>query len=125
MLWFHDTNLQAYNSIINNGFKIINSTKVNRFGNGIYFSNIKDTSNYYGAYTIQAEANTSALELTIDQWNNIENSLIRKYGFHYQSHVHEYIQSLGYNALCIDFHDNYKELVIYDISIINIKNKVA
>ena len=89
MIYYHGTNESNYNSIMKDGFKIIESDKINRFGNGIYFSNNFDVS-YYGNNIIEVNLNLNALHLTIEQWYNIETGLIRKYGNEYHKHIADY-----------------------------------
>jgi hypothetical protein len=114
MNWYHATSTQNAKSILLNGFNKEITNNAKRFGNGVYFSNDIETIGHYGNTVIVSELNINPITFTIDQWNNVENTLLRKYGNEYREHIEEYIYNLGYDSLIIQWLDNTKEITVFN-----------
>lgn len=122
MSWVHCTNKDSFNAIIREGFKM--PSEVGRFGIGVYFANTSDFG-CFGDYKIEVEVSDKVLELTHKE---ICNSIYPEYNLQEDEEgipiLKDYVIDKGYKAVSIEYSDGDKELVVYDLSIISINNKI-
>lgn len=85
------------------------------------FADNKDKVAYYDTDTITAQVNdNSIVTMAIDEVNKIIDRLIMRHNNTFADHMSDYINRLGYRALCITYRDGDSELIVYDVTIINI-----
>lgn len=120
MKWFHATNLNAFTAILKRGFDILMSKSSNRFGEGIYFSDKNDVE-HYGEHVISADIKGRIMHMSIMEWANTENRLIRKHGIEYTKFIPDYVKDAGADALRIEYATG-SELVVYNANIIKLVN---
>lgn len=122
MIAYHGTKSEAYEGILVKGFNLDIINHARRFGNGVYFSDKQDVD-YYGEKMIVAEISEEEIAFyNRKDWQRVEDGLIQKHQHEYHNHIPPYINKLGYKALCIDWDGRGRELIVYDLSIINIQN---
>lgn len=115
MKCFHGTDLDSKNSILSEGFKILE--KINNgkhFGNGVYLTDKRESAFYYGEHIVEVDVDENALMniTSMKHFNEIEISAM----FH--GGIETYLSNNGFKGFKLTDIEGNVTILVYDLTIL-------
>lgn len=120
MKCFHGTDLESKNSILSEGFKVLEKTNNGKhFGNGVYLTNDLEPALVYGEHIVKVEVDESLLMdiPSMEHFNQLEFTAM----FH--GGIEAYLKSNGFKGFKLTDVTGGLTILVYDLDIIKINQE--
>lgn len=117
--WLHSTYKNNRDSILKEGFNILNSEEPPRFGHGVYFMNSLEYPFSKGDSILACDIDCEVLSL----YHSEICEIFKEYNLQPEEEgcieLKNYVLNLGYKAVEVKYIDGTSELVVYDTDVVS------